>query len=307
MDNINDNIDSKQKNRNKAVTIIIAILIPAAACAGWTFLQIAVQLVMSIASTAYINPVNHPELTPEQIEQALNSVFYRYISVMYIGAAVIFIVLFVLIYTKTGIKKAVNFSFVRAGYGTYAISFITGTFVGAFFNLLLSVLVKYLPQSWVEANEESVGAFDGGGLILSLIATVVFAPVVEEIIFRGLLYSAVKKIVITIPKQVTHRVHIASVIISAAVASAVFGIYHGNILQAIYAGILSLFMIWFYELSGSLISNILFHAAFNFSGVVAGLLALTGTYTGIAISAVSSVILMVVSYKICRNEARINV
>jgi membrane protease YdiL (CAAX protease family) len=126
---------------------------------------------------------------------------------------------------------------------------------------------KTLPDSWIEGNKESIQAFQGGNILIMLIAVIICAPIAEELIFRGLIYNALKKIINLIPKVSSSKTRLVSMLLSAVISSALFGIYHGNILQGLYTGFLSLFMVFVYEISGSLFSSMIVHAAFNFAGL----------------------------------------
>ncbi len=87
-------------------------------------------------------------------------------------------------------------------------------------------------------------------ILLYCIAT----PVGEELLFRGLIYKLLRK-ELSIP---------LAVLISAAL----FGLYHGNIVQFIYAFTMGIFFALLYEWSGSLIIPVLSHAANNVLAVI---------------------------------------
>lgn len=77
----------------------------------------------------------------------------------------------------------------------------------------------------------------------------IVAPVAEEMIFRWLVYLRLRDYL---------RVG-AAVVISAAA----FGIYHGNLPQAIYAGLVSAVFAYLLEKSGNLWSCVLLHIGAN--------------------------------------------
>ena len=114
-----------------------------------------------------------------------------------------------------------------------------------------------IPESWIEANNESVGAVLSGSLWIALAATSLIAPVAEELIFRGVSYTMLRD---AIPLKRRFAVLIAGFAVSLA-----FGIYHGNILQGIYTFVFSILLLAVYERTGSIWSSILVHAGFNSS------------------------------------------
>lgn len=121
-------------------------------------------------------------------------------------------------------------------------------------NVVLSVVIGYFPwpQGWMEAYMENSSIIDGS--LMSWLAAVVMAPLLEEIVFRGLVYTRLKK---GMPA-----------IAAAIVASLAFGLCHSGIIWMIYATALGLVMTWIFEKYQSLLANILFHLAFNLMGQI---------------------------------------
>ena len=76
--------------------------------------------------------------------------------------------------------------------------------------------------------ESAAGAFEGQNPLLLIAATVLLGPVAEEMIFRGMTYRRVKNYLGT-----GWAVGISSVL---------FGIYHGNTIQFLYAAVLGILL-----------------------------------------------------------------
>lgn len=121
-------------------------------------------------------------------------------------------------------------------------------------NVVLSMVMSYFPwpQGWMEAYMENSSTIDGS--LMSWLTVVIMAPVLEEIVFRGLVYTRLKK---GMPA-----------IAAAIVASLAFGLCHSGIIWMIYATALGLVMTWIFEKYQSLVANILFHLAFNLMGQI---------------------------------------
>lgn len=122
--------------------------------------------------------------------------------------------------------------------------------------MLFSVTYSYIPwpESWEEEySKESEEAGDYREL-KDWISAVVIAPVVEEVVFRGLLYTRLKK---GMP-----------VILAAFLSSLIFGVLHGSPIWAITVGIFSLLYPFVFERFQSLLPCIVLHFATNFSGMV---------------------------------------
>ncbi|MBR6770218.1 MAG: CPBP family intramembrane metalloprotease [Lachnospiraceae bacterium] len=113
-------------------------------------------------------------------------------------------------------------------------------------NILLSLTgLTSSSQSYGEVAQRQYGvSFEIGLLVYGLCS-----PLAEEIVFRGLVYHRMKKYF--------------SVFLSVILNSLLFGIYHGNLVQAVYAGILGITITLAYEIYGSFAAPVLFHAAAN--------------------------------------------
>lgn len=135
-------------------------------------------------------------------------------------------------------------------------------FGGISLNFLLSFLITMIPfpESLWASYEASSSELLGGAGIAMWIATVIAAPVVEEIVFRGFVYSRLKT---------GMPMWLAIVLTSFA-----FGCAHGTIIWFTYTFIFSLVLIFVLERTKSLWSSILLHMAFNIVG------AATSTWTG---------------------------
>ena len=77
----------------------------------------------------------------------------------------------------------------------------------------------------------------------------IIAPVVEESVFRGLIYNRMKE----------HFPILVSIIVSGII----FGAYHGNIVQGFYGGILGILLAICYEVYGNFLVPIVFHSIAN--------------------------------------------
>lgn len=86
-----------------------------------------------------------------------------------------------------------------------------------------------------------------------ILGVCVLAPVIEETIFRGVVMGLFSKFF--------------GYIIGNIVQAALFGIYHGNLVQGIYAFILGLFIGFLLHISGSIFYTIAFHMGINFAGM----------------------------------------
>lgn len=89
---------------------------------------------------------------------------------------------------------------------------------------------------------------------LQFLSMVLVIPVAEELVFRALGFKRIRD---------THGFWFAAVF-----SSLLFAVFHGNVIQGLYAFILGLCMCWVYERTGSILSTILFHQSANLVSVV---------------------------------------
>lgn len=108
------------------------------------------------------------------------------------------------------------------------------------------------PESWTSSYAENVGVLSEGNFVVSLIATIILAPIAEEIVFRGLIYRNLKK---GMP-----------ILAAGFISSLIFGICHTGIIWMIYAFLIGMFFVWIYEKFNSILGSIIVHMVFNLLG-----------------------------------------
>ena len=98
--------------------------------------------------------------------------------------------------------------------------------------------------------QDMVSGITGDKSLLFLIFWMgIVAPVAEEMVFRWLIYLRIRDNL--------------GIWASAVLSAALFGLYHGNLVQGIYAALLGVFIAYFLEMSGNLFSCILLHIGAN--------------------------------------------
>ena len=91
----------------------------------------------------------------------------------------------------------------------------------------------------------------GVQFVIGVILYGLVSPFAEEAIFRGILFQRMKRCF--------------NYGIALIVSSLLFGLYHGNVVQAVYGTILGIVIAWSYELFGDFVAPVLFHAVANIS------------------------------------------
>lgn len=109
--------------------------------------------------------------------------------------------------------------------------------------------LTFLPQLFPGYRLVSEG-ISQCSLLSQMVAVVVSAPLLEEVLMRGLVYGRLRE-VLNNPR-------------SAMVVSAlIFGIFHGNVVQGMYAFVVGLFFAQVYEVFGTLSLSVLAHVVVN--------------------------------------------
>lgn len=138
--------------------------------------------------------------------------------------------------------------------------------------LLAGILLCVLGNSMVGAEqflmpslvEQYLGMMENAGMgtnVYAIVASVVFAPIGEELLCRGITLSYAKK--------ATKSFRIANLL-----QAFIFGLIHGNVIQGLYAFVIGLFLGYAVEKYDSLMPAMLLHVTVNFSStfLLAGLL-----------------------------------
>ena len=126
--------------------------------------------------------------------------------------------------------------------------------LGMILNIAVSFFMQVLPlpQSWMESYAESTSVLSGGNIIMQWVSSILIAPVMEEMIFRGFVYTRLKR---GIP-----------IWLAAILSALLFGAMHGNLLWSAYTCLFGVLLVWCFERYGSLAASILLHMAFNTAG-----------------------------------------
>ena len=127
---------------------------------------------------------------------------------------------------------------------------------GAALNLLWSSLL-YALRIQEHFSNQAQEAMLGSGLFWQVVGLILLVPVTEELIFRGLIYTRMKRFF--------------PVKISVFLSALLFAVYHGNPIQMIFAFPMALALAAVYERGGSLLYPVLFHVGANAAAVLAAL------------------------------------
>ncbi|MDY2938371.1 MAG: HAD-IA family hydrolase [Fusicatenibacter sp.] len=122
---------------------------------------------------------------------------------------------------------------------------------GHLLNTLMNVSGFTAIFSGYEQMAENI--YEGQNPILLILSVGVLSAVAEELVFRGMIYRRAKDF--------------WGFRWGMAVSCLLFGIYHGNVVQFVYASLISILLILIYEKTGTLLGPILAHIAENVWGL----------------------------------------
>lgn len=131
---------------------------------------------------------------------------------------------------------------------------------GVAIQLVTDVMLIFLQLVSPEIMESYGKVMESLGMmsptVCSVLYTVVFAPVAEELAFRGLTMRILK--------------HAFPFWGANVIQALLFALLHGNLVQGVYAFLAGLFFGWLLRAYGTLKASILCHLAVNLSGTVLG-------------------------------------
>lgn len=163
-------------------------------------------------------------------------------------------------------------------------------------SMCLNVVYPILPQNLTDQYSELMESLLGGNIWLSLFITVILAPLAEEFLFRGVTMKKAQKIMPFMAANVLQAL--------------LFGIYHMNWIQGVYAFALGLVFGFTAEYFHSIWASVILHAFVNASSEVLVWLpeSVTGSWIGVTGIALVGVILLFVAAKLypgARKEQKI--
>ena len=122
-------------------------------------------------------------------------------------------------------------------------------------NLLLILIYILLPGIFAQ-YEELIQTLDidAGNPVLMIFCVVIFGPLVEEILFRGMIFGRLRRAFSFWP--------------SALISAVLFGVFHMNFVQGIYAGVFGLSLAYIFEKTETLWGCYMLHAFFNLSSYI---------------------------------------
>lgn len=136
--------------------------------------------------------------------------------------------------------------------GKILLLLLMGAGFSVYANMLVALFQNMLQvQEYQETMEQIMS---GKSYVMLVFWMGIVAPVAEEMVFRWLIYLRL-------------RDHM-KMVMAAVISGVFFGLYHMNLVQAVYAGILGILFACFLEITGNLWSCVLLHIGANICSLV---------------------------------------
>ena len=130
--------------------------------------------------------------------------------------------------------------------------------LGAFATLGVSRVILMLPVDGILGDyEATIKAYSMSSPHIQLVVLGILTPIVEEVLFRGLVYKRLK---------IYYEASIA-----AYISAIIFGIAHFNLIQGLYAFVMGIIFAFVYEKYKSIFAPVIVHLAANIVAVISGL------------------------------------
>lgn len=245
-------MDSKKRER---VTIgrIWGLIYPMLLYLGITFaVEFIFMIVVAVLGISRYGVTDRAQL----FDFIMNATMSQALSMTLLaGLATAPILIF--IYIRDNNKDRRNGTFVKYKLNNilkYLLIIPFGVFNMLWANYFVALLQLVMPKFMLESYTDTQQIIEGGGFLIQFLTAGIVAPIVEELIFRGLVYRRTKKMTGTI----------AAAILSAAL----FGVFHGNWVQAPYAFIIGIVAVFVYEKFKSIVAPIMLHMSANILSVL---------------------------------------
>lgn len=205
-----------------------------------------IYLLFHMFAMPLLIPVLQQHVFPELDEITANAVYYG------IGIVVSFTVFYRMLRREFDHFMDRPFHCLRG--------FFTAYFLWYAFSFLLVSLTQLFGQNPTPPNDQAVDLLAKQNFNLTLVIAVIVAPIVEEILFRGVLFQSILQ---------------KSRLMAYLISLLMFGLYHvwqfalayhdiSYLLYIVHYLPISFALTWCYEYSGSLWTVIFFHASNNY-------------------------------------------
>lgn len=221
--------------------IVIVVLLPLL-----YFFISAIASGMFMAGYSVANKISLTSIDPNKLQ----SLITPYIYIITLIGDIVMLLLLILFFlpTNESLLKRCNFKKCSLKKILYISLFAMG------FAMLNSIFINLVSEYFSSYRMVSNALSAANTSIPQMVIIVIIIPIFEEIFFRGVIFSWLRKNF--------------NIVFAIIVQALVFGIMHGNILQGIYAFVIGIILALMNMYTDSLYGNIVTHCLFNLFGSV---------------------------------------
>lgn len=237
----------QKKERTPVGNFFIALL----KCLGFYGCFFSIQMTVSMIYETVIMLTSGGIVSPGGIDMdAFYEEYSKFAPEVGILTAALVILAYFLFFKiiKKSFAKEIKLRPIKAG--AVGSSFAFGLCAHIMIAVGLAILYSLLPELSELSNSESYELmYKNSNPITEFISISVVTGILEEVVFRGLIYNTLKKA--------------TGVKIAVFLSAVIFGAAHMNIEQFFYTSLLGALMAVVYEKYGTIIAPIIIHATFN--------------------------------------------
>ncbi len=127
------------------------------------------------------------------------------------------------------------------------LSLLMGVAANIWFSFMINLLP--IPEQLLEGYSQASSTIETGPVWIAVLSLLIGAPLVEEVLYRGLIYGQLRTFLPTA--------------LAVGVQAFLFGLIHGNPVWIAYAAVLGIVLGYLRVVTGSLWPPLLFHISFN--------------------------------------------
>lgn len=219
----------------------------------YSVILLIAQLVVMIAMTVVYYAAHTGGDVADVAENAEAFLLDNAMLISLLGNIITFIVIFI----DSKIRKVKVSDYTQLSKPIGLRGGVSAVLCGMSFSMWLSMMLALLPipESWMSDYADASSSLNETTLI-AIVATAVAAPIIEEMLFRGIIY---KHLSICLPEY-----------LALVIQAVIFAVLHGDtIIWVSYALLGGLLFGYIRMLTGSIRTTILAHMAFNLIGYIA--------------------------------------
>lgn len=187
--------------------------------------------------------------------------------------------LFILLTKKSPAREENRALFTKIKPRSALFALLIGITANYALNIIMAYAQMFFPKLF-EQYDSATEVYTVGGIVPYIVGGVILAPIVEELVFRGFMQTRFSRAMPT-----------TAAIIAVGL---IFGLIHGNVVQAVYAAALGILLGEIFAHSRSIYASILCHFGFNLSSLPGFFASLEGSTLGE--SAIFNMIFALFSY-----------